>query len=331
MKRKSHKLTSLKLKSRKRSSIKRKSRKRSSLKLKSRKRSSIKRKSYNVVESRIKNVAVVVTHHNRLKILIKQYLKNEKIVPDDPRKIKFKNCAIVHVKNSGITIYNPVEVFDKSLIYPNIIEIDKKNCNIDLLPEDNTEIIYVRHGKSLYNEAKRKNEYLIQIKKQFNNKYRDAPLIEEGIIQAKSAGLQVKKIISEITGIKKYIFAASDLYRTQQTISEIINIIEPFSNPIIYVINCIFEFPIYLSPENRSLCNRRSDKLISSGNRDCNFVKSSNGNIYFLKWYKKKYDCSNDKIYTKISSSIPIVINEQINNIIDYQDKNLDISKLFLN
>ena len=195
-------------------------------------------------DQKSKTIAIICTHNGRLKQIMRNFRSNLCSSKDVSDFIKhtssFENCAIVHITSSQLRIYNKDE---NTYNFQNHLDIS------DL------EIFLVRHGQGTHNLHKG-----IDKTKHFFEK--DPMLTEEGINQAQSAGNKIKDKIKDIIQANspiKYIFGASELTRTQQTVAEISKVVKP-DNKDIYVLNCIYEIGnipgTEFIPENTGTCSR---------------------------------------------------------------------------
>jgi len=245
------------------------------------------------------NFALCVTHNGRLKLIMRKFL--EIIKPDiqDDNYLNlvnntksFKNCAIIHMTSTFIEVFNNET--------RNVFYTYSKSCNL----LQNLEIVFVRHGQGFHNIHSGFSKLTHFFEK-------DPKLTPLGIEQANTAGKIIsKEIIQNRIGMN-YILMASELSRTQQTISEIIPYIKNIDNKPVYIINCIFEIGdipgTSIIPENTPTCNRKS-YMNKTEKNNCNEVKNKSGNVYNLLWLEpNKYDCWNE-VFQSVLYDINLIL-----------------------
>lgn len=245
------------------------------------------------------NFALCVTHNGRLKLIMRKFL--EIIKPDiqDDNYLNlvnntksFKNCAIIHMTSTFIEVFNNET--------RNVFYTYSKSCNL----LQNLEIVFVRHGQGFHNIHSGFSKLTHFFEK-------DPKLTPLGIEQANTAGKIIsKEIIQNRIGMN-YILMASELSRTQQTISEIIPYIKNIDNKPVYIINCIFEIGdipgTSIIPENTPTCNRKS-YMNKTEKNNCNEVKNKTGNVYNLLWIEpNKYDCWNE-VFQSVLYDINLIL-----------------------
>ena len=245
------------------------------------------------------NFALCVTHNGRLKLIMRKFL--EIIKPDiqDDNYLNlvnntksFKNCAIIHMTSTFIEVFNNET--------RNVFYTYSKSCNL----LQNLEIVFVRHGQGLHNIHSGFSKLTHFFEK-------DPKLTPLGIEQANTAGKIIsKEIIQNRIGMN-YILMASELSRTQQTMSEIIPYIKNIDNKPVYIINCIFEIGdipgTSIIPENTPTCNRKS-YINKTEKNNCNEVKNKSGNVYNLLWLEpNKYDCWNE-VFQSVLYDINLIL-----------------------
>jgi broad specificity phosphatase PhoE len=197
----------------------------------------------NLIGGENKITSILVTHNGRLRCLFKQF-------GYDVNKKKFKNCAIIKFEldktELKISLIYEGELdkekktenktkekdsyFDKSTFTPKTIKGDELNKilnDLKLKPTDlesDTYTFYiVRHGHGVHNEAKDTGLFE-KVSKTLSGNLTDANLTDSGKEQAKKAGKELK---SEL-GDKNVNFSfVSDLYRTQETLE---NLVSQFNN-----------------------------------------------------------------------------------------------------
>jgi len=245
------------------------------------------------------NFALCVTHNGRLKLIMRKFL--EIIKPDiqDDNYLNlvnntksFKNCAIIHMTSTFIEVFNNET--------RNVLYTYSKSCNL----LQNLEIVFVRHGQGFHNIHSGFSKLTHFFEK-------DPKLTPLGIEQANTAGKIIsKEIIQNRIGMN-YILMASELSRTQQTMSEIIPYIKNIDNKPVYIINCIFEIGdipgTSIIPENTPTCNRKS-YMNKTEKNNCIEVKNKSGDVYNLLWLEpNKYDCWNE-VFQSILYDIKLIL-----------------------
>jgi broad specificity phosphatase PhoE len=214
-------------------------------------------------------VSIIVTHQNRLKCFLNSLMGV---------KYRFGNCSIIQLsmykpsvqpsgqKNSFIHV-------NVSLIFDGFTKPNKKYYTTEPNPKDknlfpfvnldgnlqnfmdidpskmlpNTEYIFflVRHGNAVHNEYNLFTKY----KSLYNM---DTLLTENGEGQAEEAGRFLKKYLDENHLNVNYIFS-SDLKRTRQTLTIIVDQLKPLKNNEIIVLPCAHELT-YFDDKN---CDKR--------------------------------------------------------------------------
>jgi len=245
------------------------------------------------------NFALCVTHNGRLKLIMRKFLEIIKPEIQDDNYLNlvnntksFKNCAIIHMTSTFIEVFNNET--------RNVYYTYNRSC--DLL--ENLEIVFVRHGQGFHNIHSGFSKLTHFFEK-------DPKLTPLGIEQANTAGKIIsKEIIQNRIGLN-YILMASELSRTQQTISEIIPYIKNAENKPVYIINCIFEIGdipgTSIIPENTSTCNRKS-YMNKTEKNNCNEVKNKSGSVYNLLWLEpNKYDCWNE-VFQSVLYDIKLIL-----------------------
>jgi broad specificity phosphatase PhoE len=227
-------------------------------------------------------VSIIVTHQNRLKCLLNTFMDV---------KYKFGNCSALqmkfirdrdHIRYEIDLIFNGFTKSNKKYYtttpnpknkntYPfeKIIGVTKHFLDIpvsSLLPNVEYIFILIRHGQATHNQY----NYLTKIKSLYKT---DTLLTEEGENQAIKTGEFMKKYLSS-QGLKiNYIFT-SDLKRTRQTTTLIIDQIKPIGIREMIVLPCAHELS-YFHKKNCDLkmINHIKGKLSGENKMRCDFKK----------------------------------------------------------
>jgi bisphosphoglycerate-dependent phosphoglycerate mutase len=191
-------------------------------------------------------IIICATHNNRLKKIFKDLDKSL----DKSAPIKsFNNCAVIRFYRDNNNVKAEMiyegDPHDKSICSKEKGCWDKEGFNtfykdkqfsITIAP--NTEVLLVRHGLGVHNQ--------MSVFQQAINLKKDSQLTEIGIAQAEAAGLFLTNYVNNRT----LVFMASNLLRTQQTISVIMNTIG--KTQTVYIVPCAHELN-YVGSDNHIL------------------------------------------------------------------------------
>lgn len=186
--------------------------------------------------------SLIVTHHNRLKNFLNEWMNV---------KYKFGNCCVIEIKlrrvknkiqyeidmiHEGFVDSNKQYYSPLSNPFEKISGITKKFSNI--LPSDlqtNTQYIFflIRHAQSTHNVY----NFFTKIQSLYK---KDTLLTEEGKFQALEIGIFLKWYLSWKNLKPKFLFV-SDLKRTRQTMTLIIDKIKPKGISEMIVLPCSHE------------------------------------------------------------------------------------------
>jgi hypothetical protein len=188
---------------------------------------------------------ICATHNNRLKCLFKGLEKSAPVK-------SFNNCAVIRFYGESgrvkIELIYEGDSHDKSICGSPMGKgngcWDKTSFNeyfnniYNLKLPQNTEVLLVRHGLGVHNQ--------MSVLQQAFNLKKDSQLTEIGIKQAEDAGNFLKDYIQNT----EFIFMASHLLRTQQTISVIMNTLN--KKQTVYIVPCAHELN-YVGRDNHIL------------------------------------------------------------------------------
>ena len=164
--------------------------------------------------------SVIVSHNYRMQCLLRHF----KFIKSSNKKIEFKNCAILQlVVMKGITTISLIyegESKDSTKIYYTKDNLqESQNISIkNNIKENSVYIFYiVRHGMGTHNLP-------TSLHLEYNTQ-----LTQEGILQATRAGVFFLNYLRETTQRIDHYFT-SDLQRTRQTLSHILEAFYPIKN-----------------------------------------------------------------------------------------------------
>jgi broad specificity phosphatase PhoE len=239
---------------------------------------------------------LITTHSKRLRQFLSKYFINF------DRKLRFKNCAIIHLyfddKTKIKLIYEgEIDKYENKndKLYYNVINFNNADIysNILIVPS-NTNIFLIRHAQGYHNAN---NTFIKKFMASFDNTIlKDPQLTQTGHIQAKNAGEILDKYFIENNLSKKLcLLFCSVLLRTRETLNIILDqmniydkeiIILPMSNEITN-----FQIPEHLIL-NKHMCSKNlSQRLLYK----CDFIRDKNNvnrniNWSFHKDFKNNYD-----------------------------------------
>jgi hypothetical protein len=277
-----------------------------------------------------KNFFIVATHSYRLQCILNGFRIHS--MQSSVGYIKrFKNCAIVRIfrKDNGNTCVQLVfagiykgEFNSSTGKYISYIDErddshyetpDEKTFSLEintkipenkqyLIPKD-VEIYLIRHGEGEHNVASKEDKKTLV----------DAKLTQDGHTQAQQSAIILNEYFNsrQLKNVN-YIFYASDLHRTRQTIGNIKHILNingkgDIKKNSIYVISCIHEItPIThpdraadhqcdQNPQNKSAYNLPKCTTLTQTNDMCNSVSIIfNGITYKIPIDWSKYSINRD-------------------------------------
>ena len=251
-----------------------------------------------------KVVSIIVTHQNRIKCFLNSFMKikhslgNTSIIELILKKVNNKIIYSIRLIYGGSTMSKHTLYFPTEDTKNKLYKFDEiQNQTMDFLgitPSDipeNTEVIFflVRHGNAEHNQYKGVTKFQSLFRK-------DTLLTEDGIQQAKDAGKFLLEYIQKNNLNIKTIFA-SDLKRTRQTLSILVNEFSQIPTDII-VLPCAHEL-IYFDDKNCDKKMLREVRGVLAGENitTCDticVVLGEDDQCCTIKTDKKKYDVNWD-------------------------------------
>ena len=259
----------------------------------------------NVSKNPVKKiVSIIVTHQNRIKCFLNSFMKikhslgNTSIIELTLKREKAEIRYFIKLIYGGSTMSKHTLYFPKEDTKNKLYKFDEIQGTtpnfLGIEPSDvpeNTELIFflVRHGNGMHNQYKG----VTKLKSLFR---KDTLLTADGIQQAKDAGEFLKNYINQNNLNVKTIFA-SDLKRTRQTLSVLVNNFEQIPTDII-VLPCAHEL-IYFDDQNCDKKMLREIRGVMAGENiatcDTICVKVEEGDqCCSIKTDKKRYDVNWD-------------------------------------